>query len=112
MSKGLRTFNQALELFRDLDPEMQAPAIATFVAIVNTGMDEDISLQDIQTATGLPSSSHTRNVQLFCKTQRVGKPGHNLVAAYEDINDRRRKFVKLTPKGRVFKERLLEVVAA
>jgi len=108
VSKELRTFGQALELFRDLDPEMQAQAIATFIVIANA--DEDISMQEIQTATGLPSSSTSRNVQLFSETQRLGKPGHNMVEAYEDIADRRRKLVRLTPKGKTFKARLSTVV--
>lgn len=107
MNMGLRTFSQALSLFRDLDPEMQAPAIATFITIANA--DGDISMQDIQTATGMPSSSTTRNVQIFCELQRLGKPGHNLVETYEDLNDRRRKLVKLTPKGKTFKARLLGI---
>jgi DNA-binding MarR family transcriptional regulator len=108
VSKGLRTFNQAINLFRDLDPEMQAQTMSVFITIASAA--EDISMQEIITATGLASSSVSRNVAALSKVHRLGKDGHNLVEAYEDPAERRRKLVRLTPTGRTFTTRLQTIM--
>lgn len=57
-------------------------------------------MKDLQSRVGLAKSSVSRNVAALSHQHRLGKPGHGLVEAYEDPEDRRNKLVRLTPKGK------------
>lgn len=59
---------------------------------------------------GISKSSVSRNVAALSQLHRLGRPGHNLVEAYEDPEDRRNKRVRLTSKGRAVALRLAELV--
>nr|WP_273545330.1 MarR family winged helix-turn-helix transcriptional regulator [Sinorhizobium medicae] len=58
-----------------------------------------ITMKELIQATGLASSSVSRNVAALGETHRGGQPGHNLLRSYEDAMDRRTKRVELTAKG-------------
>jgi DNA-binding MarR family transcriptional regulator len=105
MTQNLRTLYHAVQLFRDLDPELQTQTVVCFLLVANN--TEPTPMRDLQTALDMPSSSTSRNVAALSKHHRLGKPGLDLVEAYEDRNDRRFKLVRLTPKGQAFKARLL-----
>jgi len=49
--------------------------------------------------TGLAQSSYSRIVAFLSDHHRLGKPGLDLARATEDLRGRRRKVVRLTPKG-------------
>ncbi|TPI83492.1 winged helix DNA-binding protein [Mesorhizobium sp. B2-8-9] len=85
-----------LDEFAKLDPEMQIQQISVFLRIVEK---PDLSMRELEQLTGLSSSSVSRNVSALSKVHRKGQPGHDLVATYEDTQDRRIKRVKPTPKG-------------
>ncbi len=99
---GLR--NQ-IELFRTLDPEIQAQGLSTFLTIAMSD-PVPISMRDLAEAVGIAQSSCSRNVASLGQIHRHGRPGHQLVESYEDPMDRRNKLVKLTPKGRRFAQML------
>lgn len=104
MSKGLRTLYQAVQLFRDLDPELPTQTVVCFILIANA--DEDIQMRDLQNALDTSSASTTRNVAHLSDHYKPRVPGLGLVEAYEDMNDRRYKRVRLTAKGKSFRTRL------
>lgn len=106
-SKRLRLdglFDQ-IELFRTLDPEIQAQGLSTFLVIAMSD-PEPISMRVLADRVGIAQSSCSRNVAALGKIHRHGRPGHQLVESYEDSMDRRTKLVKLTPKGRRFAQML------
>lgn len=82
----------AIALFRTLHEEAQAQTLLTFCAVASrTG---PIPMQDVQASTGQTGSSTSRNVAL------LGPQGLDLLDAYEDPSNRRRKLLMLTPHGR------------
>lgn len=108
MNKGLRTLYQAVQMFRDLDPELQTQTVVCFLMIAEAR--EDMPMRDLQAALGMPSSSTLRDVAALSKHHRLGRPGLDLVEAYEDLNDRRFKLVRLTPKGKAFRSRIIALM--
>ena len=104
MTKGLRTLYLAVQMFRDLDPELQTQTVVCFLLIA--GAKDNMPMRDLQTMLGMPSSSTSRNVAALSKHHRLGREGLDLVEAYEDLADRRFKLVRLTPKGKAFSNRL------
>ena len=94
-----------IELFRTLDPEIQAQGLSTFLTIAKND-PSPISMRDLAESVGIAQSSCSRNVASLGKIHRHGRPGHQLVESYEDPMDRRIKLVKLTQKGRRFAQML------
>ena len=94
-----------LELFRQLDPEIQAQTMMTFLLVAV--MDPDpISMSDLGDRIGLAQSSVSRNVSALGAWSRHKRPGLKLVEAHEDFMDRRKKLVNLTASGRRLKKTL------
>jgi len=108
-SKGLRTLYQAVQMFRDLDPDVPTATLATFLLVAEEG-EGDIHMRDLQSAMDSTTSSTSRNVAYLSAHHRLGKPGLGLVETYEDLEDRRFKRVRLTAKGRGLKARLTNLV--
>lgn len=103
--KGLKM----LEEFRKLDSDMPLQTAATFLSVAN---EEGITMKSLGERLGISQSSCSRNVAALSKHHRLNKPGHDLVYATEDPEERRRKIVKLTPKGKRVAETLLEILEA
>ena len=96
-------FIVALNQMRVIDPEIQAQTIAVFLEVAR--QPEGIKMQELAEKVGISQSSVSRNVAALSHMHRVGRPGYDLVVAFEDPAERRRKIVRLTPKGkRVAKE--------
>lgn len=106
---SLKILAHALALFRDLDPLVPAQTIQCFLLIASA-QGQDIHMRDLQDQMGMVSSSVSRNVAALSQHHRLGKPGLDLVEAYEDPADRRYKRVRLKPKGRQLKARLEHLV--
>jgi DNA-binding MarR family transcriptional regulator len=104
VTKGLRNLYHAVQLFRDLDPELQTQTVVCFLLIAEAS--EDIHMRDLQSTLNMPSSSTSRNVAALSKFHRTGTPGLDLVEAYEDPKDRRFKRVRLSAKGRALRSRI------
>lgn len=108
MSKGLRQMQQAVQLFRDLEAELPTQTVVCFLLIANA--DADIPMRDLQSAMDTTSASATRNVAHLSEHYKPRVPGLGLVEAYEDLNDRRYKLVRLTAKGKSFRTRLNSIM--
>lgn len=96
-----------LENFRKLDIEMPIQYVVTFLSIaLREKAEEGLSIKDLEQWTHLSQSATSRNVQALSKWFKPrtkvapGVPGHDLVETFEDPMDRRKKIVRLTPKGR------------
>ena len=105
---SMRTLANAINAFRELDPEIQAQAILAY--LYGAGAKEPVPMRDLQTRLGVASSGASRNVALLSKLDRHGKPGHGLVEIYENPEDRRYKLVRLTPRGRTFADQLVDLL--
>jgi DNA-binding MarR family transcriptional regulator len=98
-----------LEELRKVDSEMPLQMAATFMTVAN---EEGITMKLLGEKLGISQSSCSRNVAALSKFHRLNKPGHDLLYATEDPEERRRKIVKLTPKGKRVAESLLEILEA
>lgn len=107
MPKSYRQLIQLMEMLRGLDPEMPAQTALTFLMVCN---EPDVTMRDLQVKLGTISASMSRNVSALSKTHRAGRPGADVVEAYEDSVDRRSKRVRLTPKGKALARRIEQYV--
>jgi DNA-binding MarR family transcriptional regulator len=105
----LRTFIELLEHFRALDRELPIQYAVSFLHIAMK--DGAISITDLEKLVHLSQSATSRNVQALSKTFKAGVPGHNLVEARENIDDRREKLLRLTPRGKQLLGALLRTLA-
>lgn len=87
-----------IEVFRQIDQEMQAQTIAIFLAVARS--TEPVPMRQLRDMLGLAQSSVSRNVAALSDWTRHHETGPNLLRAWENPQDRREKFVELTPQGR------------
>lgn len=106
-TKNVRRLVSFVEEFRKIDPEMQAQQILLFLHVAGKS---GISMKELASLTGLAPSSVSRNVAALSNLHRKGHPGHDLMVAYEDPDDRRNKLVKLTYKGQLVYRNLVETL--
>jgi len=99
MMKGLLF----LEEFRKFDPEMQMQTAATLLLVA---MRPGITTKELTGKLGISQASCSRNVAALSKMTRHGEPGPDLIVAEEDPRERRRKVMRLTPKGQRVAESL------
>ncbi|MBD9511939.1 winged helix-turn-helix transcriptional regulator [Ensifer sp. ENS10] len=107
-NKNARRLISIIEEFRKLDPEIQAQTITLFLLVVAR---PGITMKELVQQTGLASSSVSRNISALGERHRNGEPGHGLVRAYEDPQDRRTKRVDVTAQGRRVYETLITILA-
>ena len=67
-------------------------------------------MAEIAEELGLSQSTVSRNVAYLGDWNRHREKGHQLVEAFEDPSERRRKLVRLTPKGKRFVTSLANIV--
>lgn len=87
----------ALDLLRErLDPNMPVQMAAVFLVVARW---PGITMTDLAGVVGMSQASCSRNVAALSRQHRLGKSGHDVLEATEDPAERRRKIVRLTPKG-------------
>lgn len=106
IKKKLEIFSDCLEFFRnELKGEIQAQQLVVLMLIYR---QKTITMLEIINTTGLAQSTISRNIDLlsdwFSYPKRI--KGADIVRAYIDPMDQRRKIVELNPKGRAMFERL------
>jgi DNA-binding MarR family transcriptional regulator len=108
-NKTARRLLSFIEEFGKLDAEMQIQQIAVFLHVMGK---PEITMRELEQATGLSSSSVSRNVSALSKVHRKGQPGHDLVVTFEDAMDRRIKRVRPTPKGTKVYNTLISILGS
>tara|TARA_E500000081_G_scaffold146870_1_gene170426 strand:- start:44 stop:370 length:327 start_codon:yes stop_codon:yes gene_type:complete len=100
MTKTNKLLN-AIEHFRFIDSGMHAQAMCIFLQVAEQHPNE-VAMADLSTKIGVSQASVSRNVALLSSLTRYKTKGPNLLEAYEDKMERRRKLVKLTNRGLKF----------
>jgi DNA-binding MarR family transcriptional regulator len=76
--------------------ELQVPMLLTFLHVANSG---EIGMAALEDLTGVSQAAVSRNVAKLSQGITLKEPGLGLVEAFEDPTWRRRKIVRLTPRG-------------
>lgn len=100
MNNNLDAILLAVSKMRKVDAEMPAQAMATLLSVANT--DRPIRMTEIAEQLQVSQPTVSRNVAYFSATNRHKRKGHEMLEAYPDPEEHRRKLVKLTAKGRRF----------
>lgn len=99
----MNEFRNSLELFSEIDPEMQLPTMLTFLYVAGMG---SCTQKEVEEALGLSNAASSRNVSYWTHRRFDRRPGVGFIKREEDENDRRYKMITLTPAGRVFYAKL------
>lgn len=89
---------------REIDADMP---MAQAYCLLLISQYEGLSLKELAQRADVGMASASRYVSQFGKTVRPGESGMNLVEAYEDPMERRKKIIKLTPKGKTLIRKIL-----
>lgn len=98
---------RCIKELRELNSEIQAQAVHLLLEIA---IQPDITMSQLCVKTRLSQASCSRNVSLLSLNARHDRPGLGLVKAEEDPRERRRKIVRLTPKGEELIASLADIV--
>lgn len=101
-----RYLYRSIQLFRELDEVMPAQTMQVFLTVA---AEPDVTMARVAELCGISQSSVSRNVSALGKFHRKGRPGLDLVYAYEDPMERRRKLVRLTTRGEQLMRALRDV---
>jgi DNA-binding MarR family transcriptional regulator len=97
-----------VERFREVDAEMQAQSMAVLLKVAKHPVP--IKMAEIAEELGLSQSTVSRNVAYLGDWNRHKEKGHQLLEAFEDPMERRRKLVRLTAKGKRFLKSLSDII--
>ena len=101
-SKKLKKLQSILQELIAIDPEFPIQWVTVFAEIA---MEEGISLKDISDRTGISMSVMSRTIGALSNARRMGKP-YGLIAVRHAKDDRRRKELFLSAKGKKLVEKL------
>lgn len=101
--RTVRTILEANRLFIDLQREINAALINTYLGVALWGDDgvtaDPLSFKGLASRLDLPNTTVSRNLRYLGMRQRKGVEGLGLVYTYTNPHDARQKIVALTPKG-------------
>ncbi len=100
MTVMIQLMEKSYQLFDTTELPSQLLLIFAYVA-----ERKEIPMADLMKVTGLAQSSISRNVSKLAQGEPKS-PGYGLIEAYEDPYYRRRKLVKITPRGEEFAKAL------
>lgn len=105
-AKKLNKFNKILDALAEVDPEFPIQWASVFSHIA---LDEGCSLKDISERTGISMSVMSRTIGALSNYRRMGKP-YGLVLVKSAKDDRRRKELFLSAKGKKLLSKLFDVL--
>jgi len=101
-SKKMKKLQTILQELIAIDPEFPIQWVTVFAEIAS---EEGISLKDISDRTGISMSVMSRTIGALSNARRMGKP-YGLVVVKHAKDDRRRKELFLSTKGKKLVEKL------
>ncbi|PZQ46467.1 MAG: MarR family transcriptional regulator [Micavibrio aeruginosavorus] len=101
-SKKMKKLQTILQELIAIDPEFPIQWVTVFCEIAS---EEGISLKDISDRTGISMSVMSRTIGALSNARRMGKP-YGLVVVKHARDDRRRKELFLSAKGKKLVEKL------
>lgn len=107
--KKIYTAFRLIQEFRKLDDDITTLMASLFLRVVLNAKD-GITMKQLGEQEGVSQASVSRNIAALSKWHRLHRPGLDLVEAMEDPLERRRKIVKLTPKGRRVAESISDLL--
>lgn len=105
---SIEIYMKFVEMFRDMDAEIPLTTVGVFLVVVQ---NEHMTMKDMAKILGISQASCSRNVAYLAQYHRLNKPGLNLLVTREDPEERRRKIVSLTQKGKRVVERMQSMVS-
>lgn len=93
-----------LQRLRQVDPDMP---MAQAYCLILIALNEGLSLKELAGKADVGMASASRYVSQFSEASAPGKKGLGLVSAFEDPMERRKKVIKLTPKGKSVVHKIL-----
>lgn len=100
-----------LEVFRTIDPDMKMGEAVGFLMIAaGETHDGGLSVTELSKQGGFALSSASRYAQALGELNRHHKPGYELVKDEVDLMERRRKILRVTPKGRRILAQITNIV--
>lgn len=111
-ARSITALIQALEVIRKRlkQPDVPMTQLLTFAYVADRG--GEIPMQDLADLTGVIQSSVSRNVEKLGPGNKAkNELGFGLLEAFEDPFYRRRKLVRLTPRGKDLVEQIDEAIA-
>lgn len=97
---------KVLETFKNLDAEMPLQQARCLLLIAKA--KDGCSLTELANKAGIGLATASRYVAALGKINRKKEQGLQLIEAFEDPMERRKKIIRLTPKGKAALKRLLE----
>lgn len=97
---------EAMGLLHNIREYSDMP-ISQAYALLLIARYEGLSVKDLAHRADIGMATASRYVSQFGKMVRPGEPGMGLVEAADDPMERRKKIIKLTPKGRQVVAKLL-----
>jgi len=94
-----------LKSLRALDSDMP---LAQAHCLLIIAQHEGLSVKELADRAGIGMASASRYISLFSKPPTPGRKGLGLVEAREDPLERRKKIVRLTPKGATTVKQIME----
>jgi DNA-binding MarR family transcriptional regulator len=88
-----------------IEPEM--PLQQLHCLLIISQADEGLSLTELAQKVGITLATASRYVAALGKQNRHREEGLNLVEAFEDPMERRKKIIRLTTKGKIAVQKLV-----
>jgi len=91
--------SEALSLIHSIRAYADMPMSQAY-SLLLIAQYEGLSLTELANRADIGMATASRYVSMFGKTIRPGEQGMGLVESYDDPMERRKKIIKLTPKGK------------
>lgn len=95
----------AISEVRKIDPEMPLPQVHCLMLLAKAGPD-GLSLTELSRQADIAMATASRYIGNLGKINRFKEEGFNLVEAFEDPMERRKKIIRLTGKGKALINRI------
>ncbi len=106
INKKMKKLQTILQELIAIDPEFPIQWVTVFGEIAS---EEGISLKDISDRTGISMSVMSRTIGALSNARRMGKP-YGLIMVKNAKDDRRRKELFLSTKGKKLVEKLEKAI--